>query len=209
MYILFFIRLFLIEAFLIASGMKKKKSVLTVLGVVLITATILFIWFMGFWADKLWFQSLGFIDRFWTEFTVKLGYGVVSFLFGGLYMFLFLFRVKKLGPGIKAIVAVITAVITGIMGAGLWDAALLFFNRAAAGTVDPVFGYDVSFYMFSLPFITGVHNFLMTLAVISLIVGILILILRTRIFLRICRSERPPHRGGKKPNPFRSKRNYV
>ncbi len=138
---------------------------------------------MGFWTDKLWFESLGFIDRFWIEFTVKLLCGVLSFLIGGIYMFLLLFRVNKLKIWIKVIFSVITAMITAMFGVVLWEEALQFFNRVPAGTADPVFGLDVSFYMFSLPFITGIYRLLMMLSVISIIAGFLILNLRTRIFL--------------------------
>jgi uncharacterized membrane protein (UPF0182 family) len=168
---------------LIVGGIKKKRKLYTILGGVLLAATFLFMWFMGFWADKLWFQSVGFIDRFWTEFTIKLGCGIFSFLIGGLYMFILLIRVNKLGTGIKAFIVVVTAFLTGLIGAGIWDEALQFFNRVPTGTIDPVFGLDVSFYMFSLPFISGVYKFFMILSFISLIIGLFILILRNRISL--------------------------
>ncbi len=183
MYILLFLIIFIFEGLLIIGGFRKKRKILKILGTVLLTITCIFLWFMGFWADKLWFQSLGFIDRFWTEFTVKLGFGIVSFLMGGIFMSLLLIRVKKLGTEIKTFITVGTALISGSIGTGLWDEALLFFNRVPTGTIDPVFGLDVSFYIFSLPFIAGVHKLLMNLSFISTIVGLSILVIRTRITL--------------------------
>jgi uncharacterized membrane protein (UPF0182 family) len=47
---------------------------------------------------------------------------------------------------------VVLALFAGQWGALQWEDVLLFTNRITVGTVDPVIGKDIGFYLFSLPF---------------------------------------------------------
>ncbi len=49
-------------------------------------------------------------------------------------------------------VSVFMGLIFSTIGAGVWETVLKFFNQEAAGVTDPIFGNDISFYLFSLPF---------------------------------------------------------
>jgi len=48
-------------------------------------------------------------------------------------------------------VSIFVGVIFSNIGADNWETILKFFNQTSTGQVDPVFGRDVSFYLFSLP----------------------------------------------------------
>ena len=50
-------------------------------------------------------------------------------------------------------VAVLLAVIVAFYAAGNWETWLLWRNAVSFGTTDPILGRDVSFYVFSLPFL--------------------------------------------------------
>jgi hypothetical protein len=49
-------------------------------------------------------------------------------------------------------VSAIFALFAGINAAGSWDAVLKYLNQVPFGVKDPLFGLDVSFHMFSIPF---------------------------------------------------------
>ena len=52
----------------------------------------------------------------------------------------------------------------------LWKIVLKFFNQTPFGTTDPIFGRDLSFYVFSLPFYTFIKEMAMVLIVLTIIV---------------------------------------
>ena len=50
------------------------------------------------------------------------------------------------------------AVIMGTVAAGQWPIALRFLNQVPFGVADPIFGRDVGFFVFTLPFLRAVHS---------------------------------------------------
>ena len=63
------------------------------------------------------------------------------------------------------------ALFAGSSFAGEWTTWLQFINGVPFGTKDPLFGMDVSFFMFDYPFIRMVLNFLFTAVIISIILA--------------------------------------
>ena len=57
------------------------------------------------------------------------------------------------------LISVILAFFAGNWGAMQWEELLLFTNRLTVGTVDPVIGKDLGFYLFSLPFMEMLKAF--------------------------------------------------
>ena len=71
--------------------------------------------------------------------------------------------VKKL----TVVFSLVIAVFFGLVAAGNWQEILKYISSTAFGTADPIFGKDISFYLFSLPvFQTGLGliKFLILLA---------------------------------------------
>ncbi|MDD2696757.1 MAG: UPF0182 family protein [Candidatus Pacebacteria bacterium] len=56
------------------------------------------------------------------------------------------------------ILTAITGLIIAIVVAGGWERVLLWANQFPMGTADPIFGKDISFYLFSLPFQQSLSN---------------------------------------------------
>src|SRR5690606_661612 len=52
------------------------------------------------------------------------------------------------------------SLIMGLIAAGQWDTILRSLNGVPFGQVDPVFGRDIGFYVFSLPFLRFAHSWL-------------------------------------------------
>src|SRR4051794_9772252 len=64
------------------------------------------------------------------------------------------------------------AVVLGLTAARGWLTLLTFLNGRAFGVADPLFGQDVSFYVFTLPFLRFVHGWLVS-ALLLVAVGTL------------------------------------
>jgi uncharacterized membrane protein (UPF0182 family) len=153
---------------------------------------------LSYYVDALWFGSLGYGDVFrktlgfqWAAFTVfavatfAILYGTFlalkrmhsvdlpssrTILVGGqavTFPFGSILRVIALG------VSLVIALATGTSMMSEWPtfARYWYAPRIAAGVVDPIFGKPLSFYLFTLPALQLVANWLMTLAVITLAIA--------------------------------------
>ena len=152
-----------------------------VLGAGIIVALVGLSFLKGLYVDWLWFGELGFRGVFVTIVTAR----VVLFLLGasvfgllvGISMFLagrissgpeqtplpqaardFLLGLKKWGT---VLVAIVLSAVFGSILAGQWEPFLKFWNAAQFGIDDPVFGKDVSFYVFELPVYRVLHTWLL------------------------------------------------
>jgi len=139
---------------------------------------------LGFYTEWLFFVETGFSSVFTTTLYAKTAAGL---LFGGL-LFIFVqvniyyanraqfplsgiyivgggnFRINRdeithLVKPVGMLISVVLAIFAGNWGAMQWDNLLLFTNRLAVGTVDPVIGKDLGFYLFSLPFMEMLKAF--------------------------------------------------
>ncbi|RNC28837.1 MAG: hypothetical protein AWM53_01279 [Candidatus Dichloromethanomonas elyunquensis] len=165
----------------------------------------------GFYEKWIWFKDLGYSQLFWTPILSKVLFQFVNgtILFGFIMGTLLSIRhaiitfintrfqrIRKVQdvdrPGfsiskkrITVLLIVISAVISYafsfISGFTGWLEVLMFLNAAAFGKGDPIFGRDLAFYFFKLPFFQTVFNafyiplFLLTLltAVFYFITGVL------------------------------------
>src|SRR5690606_13699146 len=50
-----------------------------------------------------------------------------------------------------------------------WDEFLLFLNRVPFGTADPIFGRDISFYLFELPVYEALQQWASSLLLLTLL----------------------------------------
>ena len=74
---------------------------------------------------------------------------------------------------IRFVIAGFFALVAGAGAAAEWNEWFLFNNQVDFGAVDPVFGEELSFYLFRLPFLTFVVNwFFAAFIIIGIITGI-------------------------------------
>jgi uncharacterized membrane protein (UPF0182 family) len=132
---------------------------------------------INFYTEWLFFVETGFPSVFTTTLYAKtvvgLCFGALLFAvlmvnllhanraqFPGTGMFVVeggAFRVPRdeavrLVKPLAILVSTVLALFAGNWGARQWEEVLLFANRVDVGTVDPVIGKDIGFYLFSLPF---------------------------------------------------------
>jgi uncharacterized protein len=122
---------------------------------VLLAAAIGLVFAGGFWlldlySEKLWFDSLGYGERFtqiWTRQAALVAGGAVV---GGAITWGI--ARSALAPRPIAVLATLLSMLFGATAATtLWSDALLFQNATMTGVRDPVLGKDVGFYLFRLP----------------------------------------------------------
>ena len=70
------------------------------------------------------------------------------------------------------LVALVLGIPAGLRLAEGWQTVLTWLNATPFGKTDPIFGWDVSFFVFTLPFLELVVSFLLHLVILSLVVSI-------------------------------------
>ena len=132
--------------------------------------------------DWYWFGEIGFSNIFTTilysKILLMLGVGTLTFfvVYGNLWLtrrFVTpkLLTVKVRGGergeiiSIKKVdtdkylgmfilpISILFGFLTGLIGMANWETVLKYFNAVPFNTVDPIFGRDIGFYFFDLPFI--------------------------------------------------------
>ena len=168
---------------------------------ILIAATLIFSFastLLYYYTDWLFFIETGYTSVFTTRLTAGIGAGLLFGIPTALFALVNLLVVNRFpipsmgvfipGAGLRigreeavrlarplAIVAsVALALLAGKWGAAGWEDVLLFTNRVNVGTLDPVNGKDIGFYLFSLPFLEMLTACAgLTLPVVMVMVGLL------------------------------------
>jgi uncharacterized protein len=155
--------------------MKVRTVRLTLIGLAIL-ALFLALRLVGVYVDWLFFEEVAygkvFLKMLSAEVLTGLAFGATVLVFV-LVNVLFVNRVafpsitlalrdridvqvnlewlNRIWKPLGMIVAAVMAVFGGLWGSGLWNEVLVFLNRVATGTTDPILGKDVSFYLFQLP----------------------------------------------------------
>ncbi len=168
---------------------RRRAVVWTFLGVVLLflllSSTIAY-----YYTEILWFDELGFLSVFATRAFARAALGLATGLVFGLFLWGNLrfvrssvmqlwSQVEEAGFGgwvrpriidrISLVVSVIFGLLAGISFSTEWELILRFMNRVPFGILDPIFGRDVGFYIFSLPvyqLLFGSASFLLLFALV-------------------------------------------
>ncbi|MBI4728632.1 MAG: UPF0182 family protein [Acidobacteria bacterium] len=177
----------------VVSPRSRRIAVAAVLAVV---ALIILGGAATFYTDLLWFRETRFTSVFWTEIRTKASLGTAFGAIFGVLLGANLLIAQKitsprrfftvsdqmleryratLQPYVRWIVlgaAALFGLFAGSGATGQWKSWLLFRHGGEFGRTDPVFGKDLGFYVFRLPF----HRFLFTwgfstLLIITLVVA--------------------------------------
>ncbi len=134
--------------------------------------------FARFYTEWLWFDSLGFSSvfstRFFTRIALSAGSTVLLFAFLAFNWMAAWRRSReelteawsiRWNPGLLPWVilgaAAFLSLGNSMAGRAAWETILGFLKGGAFGQKDPVFGKDVGFYVFTLPFLELTRNWLM------------------------------------------------
>jgi len=169
---------------------RAKRVLIALVGLVVVA--ILWFQFVGVYVDWVWFGEVGFGEVFATRAVSRIVLFVVAGLGGGGLVFASLclgYRsrpvfvpsntVDLLAPYRTIItsrpklftfgICGVIALIFGLSAQSDWATVQLWLHGGDFGTVDPQFGLDVGFYVFTLPMIQLVLDWLFVILVICVI----------------------------------------
>jgi len=167
MYIFLLIVAIGLGGILATKGIRKGSARLLTGGAVILTATVLFFAMLSLWGEMLWFEAVGYGRRFWLELLTKLG----LVLFGGVagaFVVALLAGPVFGGPKVARVAVPGVGVLSGaVAAASHWEVVLKFWHRLSTGTRDPIFGLDVSFFLFTLPLLEALFWLLTVLLMVA------------------------------------------
>ncbi len=153
------------------------KSIRRMVGAVMLgILTVAFFAFMSFWGEMLWFDAIGYGDRFWTQFWMQVVLAVAGGAIGAAVLFGLTWKLRTETPFVRLGAMALAAFVGANWGFAQWATVLKYYYGENTGTTEPILNADVSFYLFSLPFYDSLYQLLFSLAFIGLLAGGLSLI---------------------------------
>lgn len=159
-------------------GRLEPRFLLLVFALLILVFFILLPWLAYFITDLYWYESMGLESVFWRRFTARIQLFAVLF-FTALLIYVLNWRLARRGavgdlqtarldlPILAA--AAVLSLGGAISASGAWGSFLCFINSVPFGEKDPLFGRDISFYIFSLPFLSFIRARLQSVLQISFI----------------------------------------
>ncbi|MFO7299712.1 MAG: UPF0182 family protein [Actinomycetes bacterium] len=148
------------------------------------------------WTDYLWFDSMGYAAVWARNWGTSLALGAFGLVFSFLIFWCTLLLTQRLSPRwvpvdimdeelaerfrewveprlerVRLIVSIVLALFLGLATATWRDETFLFLNARPFGTSDPIFGNDLSFYVFRLPLLRLAVDWLFSLLVMALVLA--------------------------------------
>ena len=172
----------------IPSGLKGRLK-WVILAAILIGLIFALSMGRGILADWLWFGELGFSGVFAKVILTKIILFIFGFVVAVVSVGAALLVAKKISSGSidasvpESLVFVVTKVITiggvvasiilgvifGSLFSGQWELFLRFTNAATFGVSDPLYGRDLSFFVFALPMYSFAQSWIFGVGVVCLI----------------------------------------
>jgi len=182
-----------------ASGAPARRNralivTLVVIGVVILGFTL----FSGFYTDLLWYQSVDASNVFSTQLYTRLGlllvFGGLMALVVGINMWI-AYRVRPvfrlMSPEQASLeryrmaldplrrlaiigIPLLLGLLSGVSATAAWKDWLLFRNSTPFGSTDTTFNVDLSFYVFTLPFLRFLVGFLFAAVVLAFLLSVVV-----------------------------------
>ncbi|MBD3237094.1 MAG: hypothetical protein GF330_10345 [Candidatus Eisenbacteria bacterium] len=180
MYLAVLLGLLALALLFVIRGVRQERAGRIVLGLGIAAAAVLLFSGMGFWGEVLWFRSLGFEGRLWTEVAAKAVLGIGVAVLGWLLVNLLTLSLRRRRRTVGIGAPLLGGFIGLVWGLSHWDTALRFLHRAPAGIAEPILEQDAGFYLFSLPFYDALYTLVLLLAVAAVAANLAGLFLRFR-----------------------------
>jgi uncharacterized membrane protein (UPF0182 family) len=143
-------------------------------------------WIVTTYTEWLWFGTQGFQGVWLTQWAIRAAVFLVFFVIAVIVLLINwrlayrrALRATRPGsisllrlPGMRSVVTgsgLFMAFLFAVAAAAQWGQYLLYFNRQPFGTDDPIFGIDLSFYLFELPVYRALHGWFVPLFIFALI----------------------------------------
>jgi len=143
----------------------------------------------GFYSEWLWFNSLDYGSVYTTILRTKILVFLIAALIFSIFFLGNLMLATRLSPRTRKqlwpweiifqlkstlkwsiiLGTILLGLVFGMVAQDNWEAVLLFFNGQPFGISDPVFQQEISFYVFSLPFLHLMRGWFLSMLVITLL----------------------------------------
>ncbi len=185
---------------------KNWTIIITIAGVLILVAGARE--FLSFVADWQFFGETGyqavFAKTFLTKMLCGLAFGVFVFLVVLINLFIAgkrAFPLSGMSPllesvpqlqqldlnrligGLSFLVALLAFLLAFPVGTRYWEQTLLFLNSAPAGLADPLFGKDISFFLFQYPFLDAINTLARSILIITTALTATIYVVRGGVVL--------------------------
>ncbi|WP_084129318.1 UPF0182 family protein [Demequina sp. NBRC 110055] len=165
----------------------KRRSPLLIAGIavaILVVATVIA---ANIWTEIAWYQQVGFTGILWTQWIARIVLFAVFAVLAGGAVFLSLWVAKRVRPatgarrgaldqyreqiapierGIMIALPIFVGIVAGFAMAARWQDTLAWLNHTSFGEVDPEFGLDLSFYVFTLPILQAFVGFWLVITIL-------------------------------------------
>lgn len=155
-------------------------------------------------ADWLWYREVGFERVFVTMIVAQWAMGLIAGV-GGFALLYVSARValrgvptrnlhikdaqqwaaegpkvllERMATWLAPVVCAAVALVAGLASAGYWRTLAQFFYRTPFGIIDPVFGRDVAYYVFTIPMLGNVLTFVWSMGSLTMIMALAIYVAR-------------------------------
>lgn len=179
--------------------MEKLEKKVSIIILIVVVAASLFLTLVGFISDFMWFKEMGYVAVFFTQLVTQLKVGIPTFIIVTGLVMLYLHHLrksyfakiasseatdmKKLNRTTNWLTVAFGVVATVMSVTNLWFEILKFANSTDFDITDPLFSFDISFYLFKLEFLSQLNEIL-----IGVIVGFVILTIVYYIILMTVRT---------------------
>jgi uncharacterized membrane protein (UPF0182 family) len=179
-------------------GSNRGRTVLAVVVVLLVLLALSLRAIATFWTDFLWFDTLDLTSVWRRLLSAKVTLGVATTLVFFVLLWGNLVLADRLAPRFRSVVgpddellvryrelvagrqrvlwlvvSLLIAIVPGFSASAQWREWLLFRYGGDFGTDDPQFGWDIGFYVFKLPFLSTVVDWMFGfLLVTAVVVGV-------------------------------------
>ncbi len=178
MYTAALVALLVVAARFIVGGVRRRSRARILLGSSMAIATLGAFGLLSFWGEMLWFEEVGFLGRFWTEAAATAGVAAIGAALAAGLVALITWPTRRTAKLARRIGMSVAAVLGAMWGASSWSLVLRWALRVRTDMTEPILGWDTGFYLFTLPAWEAIAGWLITVAV-------LLLVLAVTIYLRV------------------------
>jgi len=136
--------------------------------------------FITLYTEYLWFLSVGYVDVFMTTLYYKILAFSIFFLISFSILFLNNLAIRRasrefLGESVKIpfLVDFLISIVFSYVLSNRWMELLYFQNSTDFNLLDPIFGMDISFYIFKLPFFYSIISTTFVMLIVSLLISVI------------------------------------
>lgn len=179
--------------------MQSQQKVIAIALLVAIASLTLISTVIHWLTESWWFETVGLAEVFWQRITWQVGIWIGAFVVFVVFLafnywlalrltgdraFRFLESselepyTKKFANYIVALLIFLISFSVANLSASAWELFPRFANAVAFNRLDPIYRQDLSFYVFRLPLLDNLENWMLTLLVSGLVLSVLVYVFK-------------------------------